>query len=107
MSLIESKRSKVNAIQLVEAAIKDGALIRSEYCFGCGSHLPGLISGRTQIMAHHWDYNRPLDVMWLCRRCHHKWHEKYMPISRETTLGRFSAERQAEGLPLKPYFSYL
>ena len=35
------------------------------------SKLPCLICGSTKVVAHHPDYDRPLDVVWLCQM-HHK-----------------------------------
>ena len=32
--------------------------------------------------AHHTDYSKPLEVMWLCRTHHQKWHEE-----NETPIG--------------------
>jgi len=36
----------------------------------------------TQIDAHHPDYNKPFEVMWLCRSHHQKWHQgnKAIPL---------------------------
>lgn len=47
-------------------AIRDGKLTRPEYCECCKEDL--------FVEAHHCDYNKPLDVMWLCDRCHKDWH---------------------------------
>ncbi len=33
--------------------------------------------GKTKVQGHHEDYSRPLDVMWLCVRCHHRHHAGY------------------------------
>ena len=46
----------------VNRALKDGRLIRPEACERCAS------TGRLE--AHHPDYLKPLDVEWLCVRCH-------------------------------------
>lgn len=55
-------RPRVRAHELVYEAIKRGELVRPTVCSGCGE------GGR--IEAHHDDYSKPLDVRWLCPRCH-------------------------------------
>ena len=32
--------------------------------------------GVTKTDAHHTDYSKPLDVTWLCRRCHRREHAR-------------------------------
>ena len=46
----------------VSRAVKSGKLIRPDHCSKC------LVQCFPQ--AHHDDYNKPLDVMWLCPICH-------------------------------------
>ena len=55
-------KSKKQAVGIVRAAVKSGRLIRPDSCSGCGR--------RVEVHAHHDDYSKPLDVRWLCRRCH-------------------------------------
>lgn len=52
-------------------AIRDGKLKRGDACEMCGS--------RKHLHAHHDDYNRPLDVRWLCALCHSAWHHAHGP----------------------------
>jgi ribosomal protein S27AE len=51
----------------VYRAVKTGKLLRPTSCPKCG---------RTdkRIQAHHADYNKPLEVTWLCAPCHSKEH---------------------------------
>jgi len=47
-------------------ALKDGIITRPSICELCHS------CGR--IIGHHEDYNKPIDVLWLCDSCHKKVH---------------------------------
>jgi hypothetical protein len=62
------------AQRVAEQAIITGRLIRPELCEQCLTRGLEFRDGRAPIQAHHPDYNRPLDVMWLCQPCHHGWH---------------------------------
>ena len=55
---------KRKANRAVQRAIVSGKLIRPTSCEECGS------AGK--IDAHHEDYSKPLEVNWLCKKCHHK-----------------------------------
>lgn len=59
-----------DAMNKVRQAIKVGKLIPAP-CEWCGAE---------KVEAHHCDYNKPLDVMWLCKKCHVKWHKEHEPI---------------------------
>jgi hypothetical protein len=54
----------------VRNAILPGKLIKPDKCERCGiSSRPGS-DGRSTLHGHHHDYDRPLDVEWLCAKCH-------------------------------------
>jgi len=61
----EDKRRQI-AHNKVRVAIQNGKLIR-EPCIRCGDK---------KSVAHHEDYDKPLDVMWLCQPCHNKRHKE-------------------------------
>jgi predicted DNA-binding protein YlxM (UPF0122 family) len=64
------------AQNLIEEAIKIGAIKKPAVCQECGSPGQQFKNGRSPIQGHHLDYNKPLEVMWLCQKCHHQWHKK-------------------------------
>lgn len=68
------------AQNLAEKAIEKGLLVRGP-CEVCG--ISGTMAdGRHTVQAHHDDYNKPLEVRWLCQRHHHEWHKNNTPIAR-------------------------
>jgi hypothetical protein len=76
------ERAHDPAQNLLEKAVKAGVVRRAEACEACGSS-GTMRDGRTTIQGHHDDYNRPLDVRWLCQRCHHEWHTLHTPRRKE------------------------
>lgn len=63
-------RARHEARWLVHRAIASGKLLRMP-CEGCSS---------SPAQAHHDDYNKPLEIRWLCTRCHSDWHATNTPI---------------------------
>ena len=63
---------------VVERAVSKGILI-PQCCEVCGAH-GRMADGRSEVQGHHSDYSKPLDVMWLCQRCHHKWHKNHKAV---------------------------
>lgn len=56
------------ASELVRNAVKSGKLKKPKSCQKCGA--TGIIHG------HHTDYDKPLEVVWLCNTCHNIEHGK-------------------------------
>ena len=72
------KTANDNSHSKVEKAIKKGLLI-PQPCEICG--LTGRMKdGRNLIQAHHDNYNKPLEVRWLCQKHHHDWHKNNKAI---------------------------
>lgn len=58
----DTKLTRQQVSNRLQHAIKSGKLTRPDRCERCGRE--GYVDG------HHHDYSKPLDVEWLCRRCH-------------------------------------
>ena len=59
-------KRRTTAHNAVARAIKKGDLVRSP-CIRCG---------KEKSVAHHEDYDKPLEVMWLCQPCHKQRHKE-------------------------------
>ncbi len=71
---------KVRARGAVLRAVQSGKLARPDTCSRCGTKPGRALDGRARIQAHHDNgYDQPLDVIWLCVRCHQVHHEKHGP----------------------------
>jgi hypothetical protein len=74
-----------------EKAVLKGILV-PQPCEECGDN--GRMSdGRRAVQAHHVDYNKPLEVIWLCRKCHHEWHRCHSAIERRKEVMPTEANR--------------
>lgn len=51
----------------VSNALRDGKL-KKEPCLFCNEE---------RVHGHHRDYSEPLDVIWLCAKCHHRLHANF------------------------------
>lgn len=63
----EQKPEGYKAHYLVSNAVRDGRL-KKEPCLFCGQE---------NVHAHHRDYTKPLEVVWLCPRCHNRLHKTF------------------------------
>lgn len=63
-----SARRRVEAARRVFQAVQNGTLERPDRCARCNAE--GGVEG------HHADYSKPLEVEWLCKRCHLAEHGK-------------------------------
>lgn len=76
---------KSRASFVVRTALRDGSLVRPGCCEKCHS-----IGGR--LHAHHVDYLKPLDVQWLCPKCHAAWHREHRALNKQQMLRLAYAE---------------
>lgn len=64
----EKYPNKYKAHVKVNNYLRDSKIIKLELCELCGSS--------ENIVGHHDDYLRPLDIRWLCQGCHVQWHKE-------------------------------
>jgi hypothetical protein len=82
-------------------AILHGKLIRPNTCEVCGKTIDkkkketviDIWTGNPRdipyynppIVAHHADYSKPLDIIWVCRQCHYKIHKGIIEVKNNGT----------------------
>lgn len=66
---VEKSPEKRAAHVLLSNAVKSGRIKKPTECSQCGKH-----DVSRKIQAHHHDYAKPLEVIWLCSECHAKEH---------------------------------
>lgn len=87
------------AQNIAEKAVARGALVRPERCSECDNTGPEYRDGRASIQAHHDDYNKPLNVRWLCKPCHHDWHKHNKAVRKEVSPEVPSVDILCGGFP--------
>lgn len=70
----EADRRRSAAHNAVARAIKSGQLER----------LPCEQCGEPKSVGHHDDYDKPLQVRWLCQPCHVRLHKEHLRVNHET-----------------------
>lgn len=65
VSQCERNPTPKRAYLALRLAMNAGLVTKPDHCSGCGCP-----DTERVIQAHHADYSRPLDVIWLCPRCH-------------------------------------
>lgn len=70
---LQASRARAKA----KHAIKIGTIVKPEECEDCGT--------KAELAAHHEDYSKPLDVVFVCSDCHRKRHGRYKAPARSTT----------------------
>jgi hypothetical protein len=80
--------------QITNAAIRSGLLVRQ----------PCAICGQKKVHAHHLNYKKPLDIVWLCMKHHMECHRRKNRIriitSPPSTIKNLSSQ-QAQALIIK------
>lgn len=56
---------------ILNTAVRKGIIKKPTSCSKCGTKRESKF-----IHGHHWNYFRPLDVVWLCATCHVKLHNR-------------------------------
>lgn len=73
---------KTKIHQQVARAVNRGLIVPKQMCEDCG------VMRRT-LVAHHEDYSKPFDVVWLCHSCHAVRHRNKNLGITEPSLSKF------------------
>lgn len=79
------KNDTDRAHNLIDKAVARGRIVRPDACETCGAS-GRFKDGRSAIQAHHDDYNKPMQVRWLCQPCHHEWHKANVAVPLRTHI---------------------
>lgn len=81
---------KRKAYRIYRDALKNGSLVRADACSMCGA------SG-VRIEGHHFDYAKPLEVVWLCSKCHYGFHDynRFFDLGSRAGRGRIHSDDKA------------
>ncbi len=88
-------KSSDYAQNVLEKAVCYGRVERKTKCEDCGDS-GKFRDGRSKIQAHHDDYNKPLDVRWLCQKCHHLWHKENQAVIRNSQSRRGKKSKDSQ-----------
>jgi len=56
--------------------IKANQLVNNKLRYGKLTKKPCAVCGKLKVHAHHFDYSKPLEVIWLCPKHHKEIHQK-------------------------------
>ena len=87
----QSKLYKRRARSAVAYALKSGKLTKPDHCSICGCK-------SDVIQAHHESYDKPLEVMWLCFKCHRSLHGDNRALNDEQIKMIRESEKSAYAL---------
>jgi len=68
ISISNDTKLKKKAISIIGNGVASRRIIKPRQCSHCKS--------TWQVEAHHPDYNKPNEVIWLCKSCHSKLHNR-------------------------------
>ena len=68
----EKYPQKRKAVIALSNAVRDGLILRPEACLSCNSTV--------RVQGHHNDYSKPLEVIWLCEKCHKDLHKNLVQV---------------------------
>ena len=83
----KENRKETRARSLVSSAVRCGRLDKPDRCSHCHTV--------TKIVGHHPNYDKPLEVVWLCHACHNQLHALLDTVETKLVCGQLSARNVA------------
>lgn len=98
-STTAGKAEQQRARRAVRTAIEKGQMVRPSNCERCGCNPGFRVDGRALVQGHHHDYSRPLDIEWICQKCHRL--ETPLALGEKNGQARLNWELVAEAKRLR------